>query len=228
MPRDDLIGADGARSTVRRTLGIGSVATLRHAPGLLPHRGRDRAVLRLHLHARHRRLLRLRATSCRRATSPSSARSSTRRRSGRTRSRTRCSTTLREACPLGESVKREAWVALSRSRTPRDVVPGAGRVLLAGEAGGFMSPTSGEGISYALNTGRLAGQRRRRARVPTRRSPRTPPRPRHIAAQHHGASCGGCPFMESRAGQVPRRLRADAARHAGSPRASSRPSPVRR
>ena len=33
-----------------------------------------------------------------------------------------------------------------------------GRVLLAGEAGGFMSPTSGEGISYALNSGRLAGQ----------------------------------------------------------------------
>jgi len=57
---------------------------------------------------------------------------------------------------LGESMGREAWVALYL-RKPTDVVPGIGRVLLAGEAGGFMSPTSGEGISYALNSGRLAG-----------------------------------------------------------------------
>jgi flavin-dependent dehydrogenase len=64
---------------------------------------------------------------------------------------------LRAALPLGESTKREAWVALS-VRSAGDVVPGHGRVLLAGEAGGFMSPTSGEGISYALNSGRLAGQ----------------------------------------------------------------------
>jgi geranylgeranyl reductase family protein len=63
---------------------------------------------------------------------------------------------LRKELPLGESRKREAWVALS-VRDRRDVVRGSGRVLLAGEAGGFMSPTSGEGISYALNTGRLAG-----------------------------------------------------------------------
>jgi flavin-dependent dehydrogenase len=65
-------------------------------------------------------------------------------------------TELRNKLPLGESTKREAWVALS-VRQPGDVVPGGGRVLLAGEAGGFMSPSSGEGISYALNTGRLAG-----------------------------------------------------------------------
>ena len=64
---------------------------------------------------------------------------------------------LRGELPLGESVKREAWVALSVRRAS-DVVPGFGRVLLAGEAGGFMSPSSGEGISYALNTGRLAGE----------------------------------------------------------------------
>lgn len=63
---------------------------------------------------------------------------------------------LRRHLPLGESVKREAWVALT-VRDRADVVPGRGRVLLAGEAGGFMSPTSGEGISYALNSGRLAG-----------------------------------------------------------------------
>ena len=65
---------------------------------------------------------------------------------------------LRESLPqLGETVKREASVALS-VRSPRDVVPGRGRVLLVGEAGGFMSPTSGEGISYAMNTGRVAGE----------------------------------------------------------------------
>lgn len=64
---------------------------------------------------------------------------------------------LREKLPLGESTKREACVALSvRSRD--DVVCGVGRVLLTGEAAGFMSPTSGEGISYALNSGLLAGQ----------------------------------------------------------------------
>lgn len=64
--------------------------------------------------------------------------------------------TLRGSLPLGKGTKREAWVALS-VRNPQDVVAGKGRVLLCGEAGGFMSPTSGEGISYALNTGRLAG-----------------------------------------------------------------------
>lgn len=64
---------------------------------------------------------------------------------------------LRERIPgLGATVSREACAALYlRSHT--DVVPGAGRVLLTGEAGGFMSPTSGEGISYAVNSGRLAG-----------------------------------------------------------------------
>lgn len=65
-------------------------------------------------------------------------------------------TKLRASLPLGESRKREAWSAI-HVRHASDVVPGMGRVLLAGEAGGFMSPTSGEGISYALNTGRLAG-----------------------------------------------------------------------
>lgn len=65
---------------------------------------------------------------------------------------------LRRALPmLGETVKREASVALY-VRGTGDVVPGSGRVLLAGEAGGFMSPTSGEGISYAMNSGLLAGR----------------------------------------------------------------------
>ena len=64
---------------------------------------------------------------------------------------------LRERLPsLGESLEREASVALY-VRSSKDVVSGRGRVLLAGEAGGFMSPSSGEGISYALNSGRQAG-----------------------------------------------------------------------
>ena len=64
---------------------------------------------------------------------------------------------LRAGIPsLGETVNREACTALD-VRAIDDVVAGKGRVLLAGEAGGFLSPTSGEGISYAVNTGRLAG-----------------------------------------------------------------------
>ena len=68
---------------------------------------------------------------------------------------------LRERLPIGESLKREGWIA-PRHRTADDVgwgkVDGKGAVLLAGEAGGFISPTSGEGISWALDTGRVAGQ----------------------------------------------------------------------
>lgn len=64
---------------------------------------------------------------------------------------------LRERLPqLGEMVERESAAALYL-RSPEDILPGHGRVLLAGEAGGFMSPSSGEGISYALRTGRDAG-----------------------------------------------------------------------
>lgn len=64
---------------------------------------------------------------------------------------------LRERLPqLGERVHRESAAALYL-RSPKDILPGYGRVLLAGEAGGFMSPSSGEGISYALRTGRDAG-----------------------------------------------------------------------
>jgi flavin-dependent dehydrogenase len=57
---------------------------------------------------------------------------------------------------LGEKLERESAAALYL-RSPEDILPGHGRVLLAGEAGGFMSPSSGEGISYALRTGRDAG-----------------------------------------------------------------------
>ena len=51
---------------------------------------------------------------------------------------------------------REAWTAV-KVNSVRDIVGGKGRVLLAGEANGIMSPSSGEGISFALNSGKLAG-----------------------------------------------------------------------
>lgn len=105
---------------------------------------------------------------------------------------------LRGSLPLGASVKREAWVALS-VRHRRDVVPGQGRVMLAGEAGGFMSPTSGEGISYALNTGRLAGI------AVAQHSPdeafdayRAATR---SVSMNIGRKLGWLPFMESRTGK---------------------------
>lgn len=63
---------------------------------------------------------------------------------------------LRERYPLGPSVKREKWFA-AHLRRPADLVAGKGRILLAGEGGGFLSCTSGEGISFALNSGIMAG-----------------------------------------------------------------------
>lgn len=56
-------------------------------------------------------------------------------------------------------------VELSRSSAPlarptslRQLCPGGDRVLLAGEAAGFISPSSAEGISYALWSGAAAAQ----------------------------------------------------------------------
>lgn len=64
---------------------------------------------------------------------------------------------LRDIYPFGESVKRETWIA-AHLRRPADLIAGKGRVLLAGEGGGFLSCTSGEGISFALNSGIKAGK----------------------------------------------------------------------
>lgn len=64
---------------------------------------------------------------------------------------------LREGLGFGGSIKREAAAAL-QVRSGRDVLLGDGNVLLTGEAAGFISPTSGEGISYALSTGRMCAQ----------------------------------------------------------------------
>lgn len=51
---------------------------------------------------------------------------------------------------------REAWTAV-KVNSVKDIVGGVGRVLLAGEANAIMSPSSGEGISFALNSGKLVG-----------------------------------------------------------------------
>jgi len=105
---------------------------------------------------------------------------------------------LRDSLPLGPSVKREAWVALS-VRHHGDVVRGRGRVLLAGEAGGFMSPTSGEGISYALNTGRLAGLAVGH-NAPSEALKAYEADSNHVAS-NIGRKLKWLPFMESRAGK---------------------------
>lgn len=58
--------------------------------------------------------------------------------------------------PLGTARRREGGSAI-QVKDARDIIAGQGRVLMAGEAAGIMSPSSGEGISFALNSGRLAG-----------------------------------------------------------------------
>ncbi len=104
-------------------------------------------------------------------------------------------TMLRESFPqLGDTVKREASVALS-VRSPGDVIPGRGRVLLVGEAGGFMSPTSGEGISYAMNTGRTAGEAIATS-APAEALDAYARATRHIGANIH-RKLKWLPFMES-------------------------------
>jgi flavin-dependent dehydrogenase len=58
---------------------------------------------------------------------------------------------------FGPAVKREAAKALKVNRR-QELFLGKGNVLVTGEAAGFISPTSGEGISYALNSGMLCAQ----------------------------------------------------------------------
>ncbi len=154
---ENLVGADGARSTVRRTLGIGTVATYvtlqdscRLEGALEPYfdciymrdigdsfaysyvvpKG-DVAIVGSVYYPKTKRPHEKQDLALR---------------------------MLRTRLPeLGQALKREACAALS-VRSADDVVLGRGRVLLVGEAAGLMSPTSGEGISYAMNAGYLAGQ----------------------------------------------------------------------
>jgi len=53
---------------------------------------------------------------------------------------------------LGREVTRSAS-AIARPTAPGHLLVGRGRILLAGEAAGFISPSSAEGISYALRSG---------------------------------------------------------------------------
>ncbi len=52
---------------------------------------------------------------------------------------------------VGSEVGRSS-AAIARPSNPWHLCPGAGGVLLAGEAAGFISPSSAEGISYALKS----------------------------------------------------------------------------
>lgn len=64
--------------------------------------------------------------------------------------------TFAQRYPLGEAVRREAGSA-TQVRSLADIIGGQGRVYLAGEAAGLMSPSSGEGISFAFNSGQRCG-----------------------------------------------------------------------
>lgn len=55
---------------------------------------------------------------------------------------------------LGDEISRESAM-VSRPTNPWHLCPGAGEVLLTGEAAGFISPSSAEGISYALRSAAL-------------------------------------------------------------------------
>jgi flavin-dependent dehydrogenase len=61
-------------------------------------------------------------------------------------------TLRRSGLRLGRSLGREGTL-LSRPRRPSDLVTGSARVTLVGEAAGFVSPSSAEGISFALESG---------------------------------------------------------------------------
>ena len=63
-----------------------------------------------------------------------------------------------EALGLDGKVLERSARRLSRPRVRSDFFPGRGNVLLAGEAAGLVSPSSGEGISFALASGAAAGR----------------------------------------------------------------------
>jgi flavin-dependent dehydrogenase len=59
---------------------------------------------------------------------------------------------------LSDEVLAQCGRILSRPRRPRELFGGAGAALLCGEASGLVSPSSGEGISYAIESGIAAGR----------------------------------------------------------------------
>lgn len=56
----------------------------------------------------------------------------------------------------GEGEKSVALI--SRPASPKDICLGKGNVFLAGEAAGLISPSSGEGISFAIRSGQFVGR----------------------------------------------------------------------
>jgi len=64
----------------------------------------------------------------------------------------------KEALDLGDEVAPRSARYLSRPRTRSELFHGEGEVLLVGEAAGLVSPSSGEGISFALSSGAAAGR----------------------------------------------------------------------
>ena len=53
---------------------------------------------------------------------------------------------------VGSVFKKESAI-LSRPKNEKDVLPGNDRIFLIGESAGFVSPSTGEGISFALRSG---------------------------------------------------------------------------
>lgn len=65
---------------------------------------------------------------------------------------------LCDRCQLRNEPSARAGRILSRPRRPEELLGGAGAALLCGEAAGLVSPSSGEGISYAIESGLAAGR----------------------------------------------------------------------
>ena len=64
----------------------------------------------------------------------------------------------KEALGLGKEIAPRSARYLSRPRQRHELYPGTGPALLVGEAAGLVSPSSGEGISFALSSGAAAGR----------------------------------------------------------------------
>jgi len=64
----------------------------------------------------------------------------------------------RETFGLAGDVLEKSARRLTRPRAKRDLFGGSKRVLLAGEAAGLVSPSSGEGLSFAITSGAAAGR----------------------------------------------------------------------
>lgn len=63
-----------------------------------------------------------------------------------------------DRCRLRNEPLARSGRTLSRPRRPGELLAGAGPALLCGEAAGLVSPSSGEGISYAIESGIAAGR----------------------------------------------------------------------